>query len=69
MRLCPSRTGRLLGRWKDRAKEYIYEKGEGGLIKQGGSVWIERGGGFSAMTTPLGTFLEAVKRQSYRQVR
>ncbi len=25
--VCPSRRGRLLGRWNNRVKEYIYEKG------------------------------------------
>ncbi len=27
---------------------------EGGWIKQGGSVWIGRGGDFSAVATPFG---------------
>ena len=38
-------------KWKDRVKEYMHESvanREGGLNKQGGSVWIRRDGGSSA---------------------
>ncbi len=49
-----SRRGRPLGRWRDRVKEYMCERGATrGWIKQGGSVWTGRGGGFSAVATPL----------------
>ncbi len=51
-----SRRGRLLGRWKDRVKEYLRERGVRGneLSGQGVSVWIGRDGGPSARTTHLG---------------
>ncbi len=53
----PSRRGRPLGRWEDSVKEYVSERGvrAKGLEWQGGSVWIGRGGGPSAMATPWGT--------------
>ena len=35
--------GRALRRWNKRAKEYILIEGEG-LNKEGGSVWMGRGG-------------------------
>ncbi len=44
----PNSRGRPLGRWKDRVKEYMCERvllEREGLNKQGGSVWIGRGGG------------------------
>ncbi len=42
--------GKLLGRWKDRVKEYISEKG---VRRKRGHVSISRGGGSSAVATPL----------------
>ncbi len=48
----PNSRGRPLGRWKDRIKEYMCE-GES-LNKQGGHIWIGRGGDFSALATLLG---------------
>ncbi len=53
----PSSRGRPPGRWRDRVKEYVcvrevLPEGEG-WMNQGGSVWTGRGGGFSAMATPL----------------
>ncbi len=41
----PNRRGRLIGRWKDRVKEYVCERG---AIRGGGL------GNFSAVATPLG---------------
>ncbi len=51
----PNRRGRPLGRWDDRMKEYMSERGVrgNGLEWQGGSVWVGRGGGPSAVATPL----------------
>ncbi len=56
----PNRRGRPLGRWKDRVKEYVLPTRakkvpleEQGLNRQGGSVWTVRGGGCSAVITPL----------------
>ncbi len=46
----PRRRGRPLGRLEDRVKEYMSDRG----VRQGGSVWIERGGGPFAMATHLG---------------
>ncbi len=53
----PSSRERPLGRWKDRVKEYVCVKKVlmEGVSKQGGSFWTGRGGGSSAMTTPLGS--------------
>ncbi len=45
-----------LGRWKDRVKEYMCERGAtswGGLNKHGMNVWIGTGGGYSTMATTL----------------
>ncbi len=53
----PSRRGRPLGRWKDRLKKYMSERGDArgeGLNKQKRSVWIGRGRGSSVVTTHLG---------------
>ncbi len=51
----PSRKGRPLGRWKDTVRQYMSERGatRGGGLEQGGSVCIGRGGGSSAVATPL----------------
>ncbi len=53
----PSSKGRPPGKWRDRVKEYMCERGAvrgERWIKQGGSVWTGRGGNFSAVATPLG---------------
>ncbi len=54
----PNSRGKLLGRWKDRVKEYMSEKGPTtggeGLNTQGESIGIERNRGFPAVATPLG---------------
>ncbi len=54
----PNSRGRPPGRWKDRVKEYMCERGAtrggDGWIKQGGSVWTGRGRDFSAVATTLG---------------
>ncbi len=64
----PRSRGKLLGKWRDRAKEYIREMlpDREDWIKQGGSVWVGRGGGFSAVPSSSGTFPEGVRCQSYR---
>ncbi len=53
----PNRRGRPLGRWEDRVKEFVSERGVrgNGLSGQGGSEWIGRGGDPSTRTlaTPL----------------
>ncbi len=41
----PNSRGRLIGRWRDRVKEYVCERG----ATRGGGL-----GGFSAVATPLG---------------
>ncbi len=66
----PSSRGRPPGKWRDRVKEYTCERevipeGEGWL-KQGGSVWTGRGGDFSAVATPCGTFPRGVRCQTFR---
>ncbi len=51
----PNSRGRPSGRWRDRVKEYLGERGatrEGGLDQ--GRVWTGRAEDFSAMATPLG---------------
>ncbi len=54
------RRGRALGRWKDKVKEYVSERGarRKGLewAKEGvfHCVWIRRGGDPLAVATPLG---------------
>ncbi len=54
----PNSRGRPVGRWRDRVKEYMCERGatRGGesWIKQEGSAWTGRGGDFSAVATHLG---------------
>ncbi len=51
----PNRRGRPLGRWEDRVKEYVSERG----VRGSGLEWarrermIGRGGGPSAVATPL----------------
>ncbi len=52
----PNSRGRPPGRWRDRVKEYLCERGatRGGRIRQRGSAWTGRGGDFSAVATPLG---------------
>ncbi len=53
----PNSKGTIPGRWRDRVKEYMCERGaarRGGWIKQGGSDWTGRGGDFSAIATSLG---------------
>ncbi len=51
-----NRRGRPLGRWEDRVKEYVSERGvrEMGWSGQETSAWIGRGGDLSAVATPLG---------------
>ncbi len=52
--MTPNSRGKLVGRCRDRVKEYMCEKGATrgeGWIKQRGTG---RGGVFSAMATPLG---------------
>ena len=53
----PRRRERLVVRWNDRVKKYMYERGADGerkgVNKQGGSVWIGRGRGSSAIANPL----------------
>ncbi len=55
-----NRRGRPLGRWEDKVKEYVSERGarRKGLewAKEGvfHCVWIGRGGDSSAVATPLG---------------
>ncbi len=51
----PIRRERPLGRWEDRVKEYVSERGVRGMGwgGQGRSVWMRRGGGPSAVATPL----------------
>ncbi len=51
-----NRRGRPLGRWEDKVKEYVIERGVrgNGWNGQEGSVWIGRGGDLSAVATPLG---------------
>ncbi len=51
--------GRPPGKWRDRVKEYLCERGAtrgggGSWIKQRGSAWTGRGGDFSAVAIPLG---------------
>ena len=48
---CRRRRRRPVVRWKDRVKEYMHET-VAGLNKQGGSVWIGRGGDSSAVAIP-----------------
>ncbi len=48
----PNSIGRPPGRWRDRVKEYMCERGA-----TRGSVWTGRGGDFSAVATPLGDIL------------
>ncbi len=50
-----NRRGRPFGRWEDRMREYVSERGVRGMGWSGqeGSVWIGRGGDTSAMATPL----------------
>ncbi len=51
----PNSRGRPPESWRDRVKECVKEvllEGEG-WIKQGVSVWIGRGGDFTAVATPL----------------
>ncbi len=63
----PNSRGRSPGRWRDRVKEYMCERGAtrgGGLDQQGGSVWTGRGGDFSAVATPLGDVLRG--REAFR---
>ncbi len=65
----PSRRGRPSGRWEDQMKEYMSERGVrgSGLEQAGGSVWIGRGGGPSAVATTIhcGMLPEGVRRQRY----
>ncbi len=63
----PNRKGRPLGRWEDRVKKYVSERegGEMGWSGQGGSVWIGRGGGLSAVATPLGDASGGSKMSGY----
>ncbi len=52
----PDSRRRPLGRWRDRVKEYMCERGATrgkGWIKQR-SVWTGRGGDFSAVANSLG---------------
>ncbi len=51
-----NRRGRPLGRWEDKVKEYVSDRGVrgNGLEWEEGSVWIGRGGDPSAVATPLG---------------
>ncbi len=53
----PKRRGRPLGRWEDKVKEYVSERG----VRRNGLEWarkecmdIGRVGGLSNMATPLG---------------
>ncbi len=68
----PNSRGRPLVRWRDRVKEYMCESLRGvlpeeeGWIKQGWSVWIGRGGDFSAVAIPLGDVPGGSGRQRYR---
>ncbi len=52
-----SRRGRPHGRWKDRVKEYLSERGvRGNGLEQKRrecNVWIGNGGGVFAVATPL----------------
>ncbi len=52
----PNSRGRSPGRWRDRIKEYMWERGatRGGGLDQRGSAWTGRGGDYSAVATPLG---------------
>ncbi len=45
-----NRRGMPLGRWKDRMKEYVSERG----VREEGSAWIGKDGDPSAMATPFG---------------
>ncbi len=52
----PSRRGRPLGRWEDRVKKYMSERGvRGNGLEQARRECMDRGGcSSSAMVTPLG---------------
>ncbi len=70
----PKRIGKLLGRWRDRVKEYMCERGVGkgekeGWIKEGGSVWTEREmEAYLLWPHPWGMLLEGVRHLSYRLI-
>ncbi len=44
--------GRPPVKWRDRVQEYVRERGEGSLSRQGGSVKIKRDGSSSAVAIP-----------------
>ncbi len=58
-----NKWGRPLGRWKDRIKECMSERGtgRGEGLEQRGSVWLVRNGGSSAMAISLGELYEGVR--------
>ncbi len=63
-----SRRGRPPGRWRDRVKEYMCERGvrrRAGSSKEGvfGQGEVEA---FLPWPQPWGTFLEGARRHSYR---
>ena len=62
----PSVRGRPVVRWKDRMKEYMYERGADGW---GGSVWIGRDGGSSAMAIPLGEVYRGNEESEFARYR
>ncbi len=53
----PDSRGRPLGRWRDRVKGYMFERGatrgEGLDQARRECFWVGRGGGFSTMATLL----------------
>ncbi len=63
----PNRRGRPLGRWEDRVKEYMSERGVRGKGLEWArvSVWIGRGGGHLLWPPPWGTLPEGARSQSY----
>ncbi len=46
----PNSRGKPPGRWRDRVKKYLCERF---ATRRGESIWIWRGGGFTAVTTPM----------------
>ncbi len=50
-----NRRVRLLGRWEDRVKEYVSERGVRGCgLEWARSAWVGRGGDLFIVATPLG---------------
>ncbi len=69
--VCPNRRGRSLGRWKDKIKECMCERGatRGGGLDQARKKYLDRAKWrlFCFEHPPWRTFLEGVRHQSYRQ--